>query len=61
MTGHCLRDTGLTHMAARGDSPVVIQWTAGHTDFEMTQGYLDRGKVDARRDAREAGILRRPR
>ena len=49
MTGHCLRDTGLTHMAVRGDSPVVIQWTGGHTDFKQTQGYLDRGKNDARR------------
>jgi integrase len=49
MTGHCLRDTGLTHMAVRGDSPIVIQWCGGHTDFKMTQGYLDRGKNDARR------------
>jgi integrase len=49
MTGHCLRDTGLTHMAVRGDSPIAIQWAAGHTDFKMTQGYIDRGRVEARR------------
>jgi integrase len=49
MTGHCLRDTGLTHMAVRGDNPIVIQWRGGHTDFKMTQGYIDRGRVDARR------------
>lgn len=46
---HDLRDTGLTHMAVRGDSPIAIQWTGGHTDFKTTQGYIDRGKVDARR------------
>jgi hypothetical protein len=23
---HDLRDTGLTHMAVRGDAPIVIQW-----------------------------------
>ncbi len=49
MTFHCLRDTGLTHMAVRGDSPIAIQWRAGHTDFKMTQGYIDRGRVEARR------------
>lgn len=46
MTGHCLRDTGLTHMAVRGDSAVQIQWRAGHTDFKTTQGYLDRGAAE---------------
>ena len=46
---HCLRDTGLTHMAVRGDSPVVIQWAGGHTDFKTTQGYIARGQVEARR------------
>ena len=30
---HDLRDTGLTHMAVRGDSPILIQWAGGHTDF----------------------------
>ena len=46
---HHLRDTGLTHMAVRGDSPIVIQWRGGHTTFAMTQGYIDRGRVEARR------------
>jgi hypothetical protein len=36
-------------MAVRGDSPIVIQWCAEHTDFDMTQTYLERGKVDVRR------------
>lgn len=49
MVFHCLRDTGLTHMAVRGDSPIVIQWAGGHTDFKTTQGYIDRGRVEARR------------
>ncbi len=40
---HDLRDTGLAHMAVRGDSPVVIQWAGGHTDFKTTQGYIARG------------------
>lgn len=46
---HHLRDTGLTHMAVRGDHPTVIQWTAGHTDFKTTEGYISRGRVEARR------------
>ncbi len=46
---HELRDTGLTHMAVRGDSPIAIQWAGGHTDFKTTQGYIDRGRVEARR------------
>lgn len=46
---HDLRDTGLTHMAVRGDSPIVIQWAGGHTDMKTTSGYIDRGRVEARR------------
>jgi len=46
---HDLRDTGLCHMAVRGDSAIVIQWTAGHADFKMTQRYVDRGRVEAKR------------
>jgi integrase len=46
---HDLRDTGLTMMAVRGDNPIVIQWAGGHTDFKTTQGYIDRGRVEARR------------
>ena len=49
MTFHALRDSGLTHRAVRGDSPIAIQWAAGHTDYKMTQGYVDRGRVEARR------------
>jgi integrase len=49
ITFHDLRDTGLTHMAVRGDEPIVIQWAGGHTDFKTTQGYLDRGKTERRR------------
>jgi hypothetical protein len=46
---HDLRDTGLTHMAVRGDPPIRIQWAGGHSDFKTTQGYIDRGRVEARR------------
>ncbi len=46
---HDLRDTGLTHMALRGDHPQIIQWTAGHTDQDTTQGYIDRGRVERQR------------
>lgn len=46
---HDLRDTGLTHMAVRGNTPIEIQWAGGHTDFKTTQGYIDRGRVEARR------------
>lgn len=49
ITFHDLRDTGLTHMAVRGDSPIAIQWAGGHTDFKTTQGYIDRGRVEAKR------------
>jgi integrase len=46
---HDLRDTGLTHMAVRGDSPILIQWAGGHTDFKTTQGYIARGQAERRR------------
>ena len=46
---HDLRDTGLTMMAVRGDSPIAIEWAAGHTDMKTTSGYIDRGRVEARR------------
>ncbi len=46
---HDLRDTGLTHMAVRGDTPIAIQWAGGHTDFKTSQGYIARGQVEARR------------
>src|ERR1019366_5027393 len=46
---HDLRDTGLTHMAVRGDSPILIQWAGGHTDFKTTQGYIARGQTERRR------------
>jgi hypothetical protein len=46
ITFHDLRDTGLTHMAVRGDSPTVIQWTGGHSDFKTTQGYIARGQTE---------------
>lgn len=49
MVFHNLRDTGLTHMAVRGDSPIAIQWRAGHTDFKTTDGYVQRGRVESRR------------
>jgi len=49
ITFHDLRDTALTHAAVRGDHPTVIQWRAGHTDYKMTSGYIDRGRVEARR------------
>jgi integrase len=41
---HQLRDTCLTHMGVRGDDPLSIQWRAGHTDFAMTQKYVDQGR-----------------
>jgi integrase len=46
---HDLRDTGLTHMAVRGDSPILIQWAGGHTDFKTTQSYIARGQTERRR------------
>jgi integrase len=46
---HDLRDTGLCHMAVRGDPPILIQWTGGHSDFKTTQGYIDRGRVERQR------------
>jgi hypothetical protein len=46
---HDLRATGLTHMAVRGDSPILIQWAGGHTDFKTTQGYIARGQTERRR------------
>jgi len=46
---HDLRDTGLVHMAVRGDAPLIIQWTGGHTDLQTTQGYIDRGRVERQR------------
>jgi len=46
---HDLRDTGLTHMAVRGDHPTAIQWRAGHSDYKMTSSYIDRGRVEAKR------------
>ena len=46
---HHTRDTHLTMMATRGDSPIAIQWRGGHTDFKTTQGYLSRGQTEARR------------
>jgi hypothetical protein len=46
---HDLRDTGLTHMAVRGDSHVIIQWAGGHTNFKTTQGYIERGQTERRR------------
>jgi integrase len=49
ITFHDLRDTGLTHMAVRGDHPLVIQWTAGHTDRDTTDGYLERARVERQR------------
>jgi hypothetical protein len=39
-------------MAERGDSPIVIQWAGGHTDFKTTQGYIDRGRVERHRIGR---------
>jgi hypothetical protein len=36
-------------MAVRGDAPMIIQWTGGHTDMQTTQGYIDRGRVERQR------------
>jgi integrase len=57
ITFHDLRDTGLTHMAVRGDSPIVVQWAGGHTDFKTTQGYLDRGRVERQRIGQPLPVL----
>jgi integrase len=46
---HDLRDTGLVHMAVRGDSPILIQWAGGHTDYKTTQGYVSRGQTERQR------------
>ena len=49
MTFHCLRDTGLTHMAGRNDNPIRVQWAAGHTSFKMTETYISRGRAEQHR------------
>jgi hypothetical protein len=36
-------------MAVRGDHPMVIQWTAGHTDRDTTDGYLERARYERQR------------
>jgi hypothetical protein len=36
-------------MAVRGDSPILIQWAGGHTNFKTTQGYIARGQTERRR------------
>ncbi len=38
---HDLRHTGITNAAAAGMSPLVIQRTAGHSNFATTQRYID--------------------
>jgi hypothetical protein len=40
ITMHCLRATGLTWRAVRGDPPFDIKDGAGHTDLETTQRYV---------------------
>jgi hypothetical protein len=37
---HDLRDIGLTHMPVRGDSPILITWAGGHTDFKTAGDLL---------------------
>jgi integrase len=41
MRFHGLRDTCLSHMAVRGDDSLRVQWRAGHTQFAMTQKYIE--------------------
>jgi pimeloyl-ACP methyl ester carboxylesterase len=36
----CLRATGITWMALRGDNPLTIKQRAGHRRFETTEGYI---------------------
>jgi integrase len=44
-TFHGLRHTHLTWMAVRGDDAVKIQMRAGHTDFKMTQRYVEAART----------------
>jgi integrase len=44
-TFHGLRHTHLTWMAVRGDDAVKIQMRAGHTDFKMTQRYIEAART----------------
>ncbi|MFI5298715.1 MAG: site-specific integrase, partial [Polyangiales bacterium] len=44
-TFHGLRHTHLTWMAVRGDDSVKIQMRAGHTDFKMTQRYIEAART----------------
>jgi hypothetical protein len=57
---HDLRDTGLTHMAVRGDSPIFIQWSGWHSDFKTTQSHIDRGRVEAWRIGAPAAAAAEP-
>jgi hypothetical protein len=36
--------TGLTHVAVRDDSQIVIQWMAGHGDYELLSAWSGNGK-----------------
>lgn len=40
LTFHDLRATGITWRAVRGDEPLKIQRSAGHTDLNTTQRYI---------------------
>ena len=40
LTFHDLRATGITWRAIRGDDPLKIQSSAGHSSFDTTQGYI---------------------
>lgn len=44
-TFHGMRHTHLTWMAVRGDDAVKIQMRAGHTDFKMTQRYIEAART----------------
>lgn len=47
MKFHNLRDTCLTHMAVRRDSPQDVQWRAGHTTPAMTEAYIANARYQA--------------
>jgi integrase len=54
MTWYDLRATGITWRAVRGDSPMRIQYDAGHKLFATTQGYIRAGEAFAAESFGEA-------
>jgi hypothetical protein len=60
MTGHDLRDTGLTHMAVRGDHAVAIPWCAGTPTSRRPRATSGQGRSSPHRCSAAAAAARIP-